>query len=86
MKDEALISQYVEMEPRRPSPAEARLRDSGVPIWAVVGHYLAVDRDLYAVAHDYDISFDEVAAAVAYYRRHRQVIDARLAENSAAVS
>lgn len=86
MKDDALIGRYLEMAPRRPSPAEALLRNSGVPIWALVGHYLAVDRDRYVVAHDYDISLDEVAAAVAYYRRHRQVIDTRLAENSAAVS
>lgn len=62
--------------------AEASLRDSGVPVWAIVGHYLyAVDHDAEAVARDYDIPLDDVVAALIFYRRHCQAIDARIAEN-----
>ncbi|HVC35333.1 MAG TPA: DUF433 domain-containing protein [Chloroflexota bacterium] len=84
MLEDSLIGRYVELDPRRPWSGEARLRDSGVPVWALVGHWLnATKGDAEAVAHDYDLPLDAVIAALAFYRRHKPLIDARLAENSA---
>jgi uncharacterized protein (DUF433 family) len=65
-------------------PADVRLRESGVPIWAIVGHWRAVDEDGARVAQSYRIPREAVEAALAYYRRHAAVIDARLAANAAA--
>lgn len=79
---QSLIDRYIELDPDRPSPGEARLREEGVHVWALVGHYLiAVDQDLGAVARDYDLPEEAVAAALAYYQKHKHEIDARLAQN-----
>jgi uncharacterized protein (DUF433 family) len=83
LPDEELAKRYVELHPSRPWPGEARLRESGVHVWALVGHYLyAVDQCLSDVAHDYDLPEEAVAGALAYYRLHTAEIDARLAENT----
>ena len=80
--DAELIAREIEQDPNRPGPANVRLRSSGVPVWAIVGHFLhAVNRDPAAVARDYEISPEQVKAALAYYARNKAVIDGRLAEN-----
>lgn len=58
-----------------------RVREGGVPIWALIGYLEAVEGDLDRAARDYEISRDAVEAAVAYYRRNRDVIDARIEAN-----
>lgn len=63
-------------------PAEARLRGYGVPIWALIGHLPMVDGDVGRLADDYDLPQEAAEAALAYYARHREVIDARLLLNS----
>jgi uncharacterized protein (DUF433 family) len=86
MDDDALIAQYVEEDPRRPGPADARLADSGVPIWALIGYLRAATAgDLIQTAADYQVPVDAVRAAVAYYNRqdHRPLIDALIALNAA---
>jgi uncharacterized protein (DUF433 family) len=51
-------------------------------VWAIVSYYRqAVHGDLDRVAHDYDIPREAVEAALAYYRMHRQAIDARILLN-----
>lgn len=85
--DEAtrLIARYVEPHPARPGEAEARLRERGVAVWAVVGSYqLAEGTDrVRQVADAYELTADAVCAALAYYEQHREAIDARLAANAA---
>lgn len=61
--------------------AEARLAKSNVPVWAIVGYLMSTGWDRAAVARDYRISDDEVAAVEAYYQDHRIEIDDRLAAN-----
>lgn len=79
---QSLIDRYIELDPERPSPSEARLRDAGIHVWALIGHYLfAVGQDLTAVARDYDLPEEAVAAALAFYQKHRHEIDTRLAQN-----
>lgn len=73
----ALEQEYIELNPNRPGPADARLRTYGVSVWAIIGYLEAVHGDLARVAADYDIPLEAVQAAQAYYRRHKAVIDAR---------
>ena len=82
MTDEELIQAEIETDPYHPGPADVRLRRSGVPVWAIIGYYQDVARgDPSVVERDYDISAREVEAALAYYRRYKDAIDARLATN-----
>ena len=81
--DEALIARYLEPNPNRPGPADWWLKDSGVSVWALVGYWLTVGQDVERVASAYAVPPEAVAAALAYYRRNREIIDARLAANAA---
>jgi uncharacterized protein (DUF433 family) len=82
MRDEELIKEYIEPNPHRVGIAEARLKQYGISVWALIGHLAARENDLVQVALDYDIPPDAVKAACAYYERHRALIDARLAANA----
>jgi len=62
-------------------PSEPRLRDSGVPVDALIGYYNAAGKDILRVARDYDLQVEDVQAALDYYWRHPAVINARLALN-----
>jgi uncharacterized protein (DUF433 family) len=86
MDDEQLLRQYIAEDPDWSDPAEARIVGYGVPVWALIGYLRAVDGDLVRTAQDYGLPEVVVQAAVAYYRRHPQVIDARLIENAATLS
>ena len=82
--EQTLIDQYIEENPRFPGAAEAWLRETGVPVWAIVGYYQqAAGGDDARVAEDYELPPDAVRAALAYYRLHRRAIEERLAANSA---
>ena len=81
--DVKLIEQYIGPNPGRPGLADAQLRDSAVPVWALIGHYQATGRDPQYVADSYEVPLEAVLAALAYYRQHQAVIDARLAANVA---
>ena len=81
MTEEALIVRYIEPNPNRPHLAEAWLKESAVPVWAIIGALPAANGDLAAVAAAYDVPLAAVEAAMAFYRRHQCLIDARLAEN-----
>lgn len=63
--------------------ADARLRGYGVSVWAVVAYLQMVGGDLDRVAEDYGLPHDAVQAALAYYRQHQELIDARLRLNAA---
>ncbi|MBI2940770.1 MAG: DUF433 domain-containing protein [Chloroflexi bacterium] len=83
MGDEQLIERYIEPNPHRPGAAEARLIDYCVPVWALVAHLDAVDGSADRLADDYRLPRETVLAALAYYRRHKNLIDARIAANAA---
>jgi uncharacterized protein (DUF433 family) len=79
--DQELVRREIEDDPYYPGPSNARLRRSGVHVWAIIGYYLhAVGGDEQAVARDYGLSPDEVKAALGYYRYHRAEIEGRIAE------
>ena len=50
MDEDTLIALYVEENPLRPGPADARLKESGVELWALLSYLdSAVGGDLKAV-------------------------------------
>lgn len=65
------------------SPAEARLRDSGVSVWAIVESLRLMEGARERVVADFDISLEALDAALAYYERHKDVIDAKITLNAA---
>lgn len=78
-----LISRHVEVDAQRWGPAGARLRDSGVEVWALVAQLPAMGGDVARLADAYGLPLEVVEAAFAYYRAHKQPIDARIALNAA---
>jgi uncharacterized protein (DUF433 family) len=78
-----LIDRYIEPNPHIPGEDEVRIVGYGVPVWALIGHFKAVNQDRCVVAHDYALPLEAVDAALAFYHRHRAVIDARIAANAA---
>ncbi len=59
-------------------PAEARLW-KGVSIWAIIAYCKATKWDRARVAYEFDLTEDEMDAALAYYKAQHEAIDARLA-------
>ena len=83
---DALIARHVEPYPGDPSIGEYRLRveDNGYPVWSVVGSLTPDGSNIEQVMRDFMISREAVEAARAFYARHKQAIDDRLAANRAA--
>jgi uncharacterized protein (DUF433 family) len=89
------LRRMVGPDPHRPGPDRARLIEEGVPVWAIIGHLLALGggedpldsspQTVDQVADDYRISHTAIAAALLYYAEHRAAIDTRLAINAANV-
>lgn len=80
--EDRLISLYVEDKPYRSGATDAYLKESGVSVWAVVGYWRAVGKNVATTSGDYDLPEEAVEAALAYYGRHKQEIDARIAANA----
>ena len=80
---EALIARHIGPHPANPGIDEYWLKEPGVSVWAIIGSLEANGGDPDAVARLYHLSRDEMDAALAFYARHRAVIDNRLAQNAA---
>ncbi len=78
-----LITRHVGPHPSNHGLDEYWLKESGIPVWAIVGSIQANHRNADDVATLYHISREAVEAAWAFYLRHRAVIDNRLARNDA---
>ena len=78
-----LIDRYIEQDPHHPGPADVRLKESCVPVWAIIGYYQATGRDPQRVAQSYEVPLEAVQAALAYYRQNQALIEGRLAANTA---
>ena len=79
----ALIDAWIEPDPYRSGKAEARVREYGVHVWALIGHMPIATWDAEEVARAYAIPIDAARAAHAYYARHAAVIEARIEANVA---
>ncbi|MGH2535340.1 MAG: DUF433 domain-containing protein [Thermomicrobiales bacterium] len=80
---DALIERYIQPDPDGFGLDRARVvvGDAAVPVWALVGHLRGSSQR--QTASDYALPAEAVVAAIAYYRRHQAVIDARLTLNDA---
>jgi uncharacterized protein (DUF433 family) len=85
MTEQELIEHYIDLDTDRypGGQADARLREYGVPVWALIAQLRALDGNLEQLASDYDLPREAVQAALAYYRCHKEYIDARVLLNSA---
>ncbi|HWE64370.1 MAG TPA: DUF433 domain-containing protein [Chloroflexota bacterium] len=72
---DALIGRHIGPHPANPGLDEYWLPEPGVPVWAIVGAYQAEGGNADEVAAAYRLSHEQVAAALAYYHRHRALID-----------
>lgn len=83
---DALIAHHIEPYPGDPSIGEYRLReeDNGYPVWSVIGSLAPDGSNAEQVARDFEISHEAIEAARAFYSRHKQAVDDRLAANRAA--
>ncbi len=82
--DEQLIERHVGLDyDRFGGRGDARLTRSGVSIWAIVSYLDLYGGDADKVAWHYELSPEEMDAALAYYRRNRKYVDARILLNEA---
>lgn len=79
------IARWIEPHPWKPGAGEARLRDSKVAVWALIGDLPMAGNDVAAVADGYHVPVEAVEAAIRYYRQHEAEINARLAANGTPV-
>jgi uncharacterized protein (DUF433 family) len=79
LDEDRLIAEHVDASWGR---ADARLRPSGVSVWALVGYMRATGGDPERARQAYELAPEELAAALVYYRRHRRYVEARLLLNS----
>lgn len=85
MTDHELIERYIDQDWERypGGRADARLKDYGVPVWALVAHLHATGDNLDQLARDYHLPRGVVDGALAFYRQNQPYIDARILLNSA---
>ena len=78
LEEQRLIEQYVDLEHVRwNGRAEARLK-SGPSIWFLVRYLDMSEGDVDHVAQAYELSLEEMEAMLAYYRRNKKYVDARI--------
>jgi uncharacterized protein (DUF433 family) len=83
---DALIARHIESHPDPVKEGHAwfRLKERGVPVYAIIGSLTPSLDNVDDVADAFGVSREAVVAAVAYYRQHTAAIAARLAANRAA--
>jgi hypothetical protein len=79
--EQALIDRWI--VPDATDPAQMRLVEYGIHLWAIIGASGGLDEYIRQVADDYAVPIDAVRAAHAYYRRHPLQIDAKIESNAA---
>src|SRR5579884_927568 len=80
-ESDALIARHIGPHPAQAGLDEYWITEPGVPVWAVVGAYQVEQGNVDEVAAAYHLTREQVEAALAYYARHRALIDNRLAQN-----
>jgi len=90
--EDALIAAWLFPDPFDRGPASARVTERGPEVWALAGYLKPASRGagrrralLREAAADFHLPEEALRAALAFYRRHRAAIEARVAENGAAL-
>jgi hypothetical protein len=73
-----LVAKHVEPDRKRSGRHNARLV-GGPAVWAIIGYLRGAD--VAETARAYAVPEEAVRAAIAYYQRHREYIDAKLLLN-----
>ncbi len=78
---EMLIKRHVEphSDPVKEGDAWYRLKERGVPVYAIIGSMTPTFDNADDVADAFAVLREAVDAAIAYYQQHTEAIDARLA-------
>jgi uncharacterized protein (DUF433 family) len=76
--EQSLIDEHIDTNWGR---ADARLRRVGVSVWSLIGYLEVFNGDSAEARNAFALSPDEMNAALAYYRRNKKYIDARLLVN-----
>ena len=84
LTDNELIARYIAPHPTKPGADQAIIAGHGVSVWALVGYLQGTKERAQRVAADYALPVEAVEASMAYYHRHRALIDSRIAVNDAA--
>jgi uncharacterized protein (DUF433 family) len=66
------------------APYDARMKASGARVRTIIRQLKLDDGDIEQVAESRDLSVEAIRAAIAYYERHRDVIDAKILLEDAA--
>ena len=82
MTDEELIAQFIEPNPHKGGLDEAVIRETLVPVWAIVGYLEVAHGDVDDVADGFEVSPAAIKAVRAFYLRHKCIIDNRIAANA----
>jgi hypothetical protein len=80
---DTLIDTYIEPHPAKSGIANYRLKEvhGGYPVWAIIGDLAPGILTPAQVAREFRISREALDAALVFYARHREVIDARIIAN-----
>src|SRR5690348_14999026 len=79
---DALIARWITPDPHVKGLDRAIVGEYGTSVWALVALWRGRKGDIAQVARDHDLPEEAVRAALAYYDRHRILIDHRIWINS----
>ena len=82
--DDELIGRWIDADLPFHTPDEALIVGTGVSVTAVVTQLRIENGDRTGVQAAYELPPEAIDAALAYYARHREVIDATITLNAAA--
>jgi uncharacterized protein (DUF433 family) len=77
-QNNAQTDALVEQDVYEPGRHNARLTESGTHVWAIIAYLQGSDWDIPETARAYRVSEASVRAAIDYYERYRNLIDAEL--------
>jgi len=83
LQADELIQRYITVPHGTSDPnvrKEPFIRDKGTPVWVVVGYYLG-GHSLAQTAAAFDLTEEELQAALCYYQRHEAEIKQRIESN-----
>lgn len=80
-KEDELIARWIDPDPIHRTPDKVRIADHTVSVTALITRVRGVEA-IDDIAQAYQLPPEAVHAAVAFYRRHKGVIDARMALNA----
>lgn len=75
----ALIERWIDPDPRDYGVSDARLKRTGTSVAAIISDLEAENGDVGQAAQDFVATHDEILAAVFFYWRHKEIIDAEIA-------